>query len=251
MYTTGLVSVTFRDESVETVINATAQAGLSSIEWGGDVHVPPGDLKNAQRVAALTKQAGLSVSAYGSYYRIGEYDQPQEEFKKILQAAVALDAPIIRLWAGSMASSGTSEDKRKVMVSETQQLAQIADSAGIDIALECHLGTLTDDWHSSLKFLKEVGSPRLQMYWQPSQLHDNEYNLKAATELAPYTVNVHVFHWDLMNRYPLSEGEDIWKQYLDIFRKTGKDYGLLLEFMHNDQLDALPETAQILMQWIR
>ena len=39
-------------------------------------------------------------------------------------------------------------------------------------------------------------------------------------------------------------------QYLNVFRKTGKDYGLLLEFMHDDRLESLKETAQTLLKWI-
>lgn len=44
---TGLVSVTFRQKSVEEIAALTAEAGLSGVEWGGDVHVPPGDREAA------------------------------------------------------------------------------------------------------------------------------------------------------------------------------------------------------------
>ena len=48
---TGLVSVTFRQKSVEEIAALTAEAGLSGVEWGGDVHVPPGDREAARRAA--------------------------------------------------------------------------------------------------------------------------------------------------------------------------------------------------------
>ncbi|HWD79704.1 MAG TPA: xylose isomerase, partial [Kribbella sp.] len=63
---TGLVSVTFRQLAVEQVMEVAAGAGLSAIEWGGDIHVPLGNLVNAKRVRNLTEVHGLQVAAYGS-----------------------------------------------------------------------------------------------------------------------------------------------------------------------------------------
>src|SRR5687768_14765950 len=61
----GLVSVTFRKLSPAEVVRVAVDAGLTSIEWGGDIHVPHGDLARAKEVAAMTTEAGLSASAYG------------------------------------------------------------------------------------------------------------------------------------------------------------------------------------------
>ena len=41
---TGMTSVTFRKKSAEDVIAIVKEAGLDGIEWGGDIHVPAGDL---------------------------------------------------------------------------------------------------------------------------------------------------------------------------------------------------------------
>ncbi len=38
----GLCSVTFRALPPERIVALAAAAGLDVIEWGGDVHVPPG-----------------------------------------------------------------------------------------------------------------------------------------------------------------------------------------------------------------
>ena len=45
---TGLTSVTFRRKTQEEIVALAAQAQLDGIEWGGDVHVPPGDLPAAK-----------------------------------------------------------------------------------------------------------------------------------------------------------------------------------------------------------
>ena len=247
MFTSGLVSVSFRKESPEAIVAAAAQAGLQGIEWGGDIHVPCGDIENAKRVSALTEAAGLQTLAYGSYYRLGDHTT---DFNKVLKTAQALETSVIRIWGGNKASRELTQKERAALVQEAQTLAEAADKKQITITLECHGHTLTDRWESAKNFLSEVNHPRMQMYWQPNQIYDLPYNLSAAEQLADHTVNIHVFHWDAEKRYPLNEGAADWVQYLNVFRKTGKDYGLLLEFMHDDRLESLKETAQTLLKWI-
>lgn len=95
----GLCSVTFRSLSPQAVIELAAANGIRSIEWGADIHVPPGDLENARDVAARTAQAGLSVSSYGSY--IFAPDFAPEDVTAVLETAKALGTGHIRIWPGS------------------------------------------------------------------------------------------------------------------------------------------------------
>ena len=39
----GIASVSFRQNSVEEIVNAVKESGLTCIEWGGDVHARPCD----------------------------------------------------------------------------------------------------------------------------------------------------------------------------------------------------------------
>ena len=94
----GLVSISFRKLSWQDTLSLAKTAGLEAIEWGGDVHVPHGDVALAREVGEATRAAGLEVAAYGSYYRLGE---PAPDFSDVLASAKALGAPIIRIWAGS------------------------------------------------------------------------------------------------------------------------------------------------------
>ena len=72
MFTTGLVSVSFRPLSPAEVIAAAKSAGLDRIEWGGDIHAPHGDREQAKAVAALQKKEGVCCCSYGSYFRLGD-----------------------------------------------------------------------------------------------------------------------------------------------------------------------------------
>src|SRR5215211_4654031 len=120
MLTSGLVSITFRQLAPREIVELAAAAGLRGIEWGGDIHVPAGDLQAARRVRQLTADAGLQVLAYGSYFRF----QPGTAFEPVLETALALGAPLIRVWAGNQASAEADAAVRATIVAESRRIAQ-------------------------------------------------------------------------------------------------------------------------------
>ncbi|HZG75644.1 MAG TPA: hypothetical protein VEZ72_07275 [Paenibacillus sp.] len=124
MIWTGLLSITFRSMSPEAIAALAAEAGLEGIEWGGDLHVPHGDVEAARRVARLTAEAGLAVAAYGSYYRIG-VEQPYS-FDDVLASASALGAPAVRVWAGDRGSAVADGAWRALATSEANRIAEAA-----------------------------------------------------------------------------------------------------------------------------
>ena len=140
----GLVSITFRNLSPQEIVDLVVKAGLSSIEWGGDIHVPHGDIAQAKKVRQQTLDAGLSVAAYGSYYRIGVSEGKGLPFASVLESAVALGAPTIRVWAGEKGSAETTAVERAAIVADAIRIAELAQAQNVAISLEYHGGTLTD-----------------------------------------------------------------------------------------------------------
>lgn len=252
MFQTGLVSVSFRSLSPEVIVEAVKKAGLDGIEWGGDIHVPAGDLDTAGRVRQLMDDAGLKTLSYGSYYKVGCMTDAEKdaamEFSKVLASAKILGAPVVRIWAGNRDSGDTSPQEYARLVSESRMLADMAAVEGIVLSFESHGGTCTDEYTAALKLVKEIDHSHLAMYWQPKQQRDAAYNLKSASALAPYTTNIHVFHWDGPNKYPLREGREIWARYIRCFE--GKSHAFLLEFMHDNRVETFPETAATLLSWM-
>lgn len=110
----GLVSVTFRKLSPPAIIALVQQAGLLGIEWGGDIHVPHGDLPQARQVRQMTLDAGIQVAAYGSYYRVGHPESGP--FEAVLETAGVLGAPTLRVWAGQQASAEASPAYRAQVI---------------------------------------------------------------------------------------------------------------------------------------
>ena len=158
MRPTGLLSVTFRHLPFERIIELTAEAGLDGIEWGSDVHVPPGDLKQAEKIGEATRSAGLINFSYGSYW----YADTEPEM--IAETSAALGARWIRVWAGKLPSAGCPPEIRRRTVGYLQKICRV--SAGLQIAAEWHPtlnGELTPE-------MVMAGSSRY-IWWQCPQGH--------------------------------------------------------------------------------
>lgn len=247
MLNTGIVSVTFRKLSVEEVAKVTKTAGLSTVEWGGDIHVPP---MNEEAIVAAKNTAaenGLTIASYGSYFNCTGDD---EEMEKNLKTASLLGAPNIRIWAGKLWSNDYTDETRAEFVKRIKHTVQSAAKYGLTVSPEFHGGTLTDELDSALRLVDEVSEDNFRLYWQPNQFRDDEYNLRAIKSVLPYLSNVHVFSWHESDMYPLAWGERMWKQYLDIIRSDGKDHNLLLEFVCDGTVEQLYRDAETLHEWI-
>jgi len=225
--TTGLTSVTFRALDWREVIAIVKDCGLGGIEWGGDIHVPPGDEVHARRVSRATAEAGLAVLSYGSYYRLGA----GECFVSVLETALALGAGVIRVWAGVKGSAEHSEAERKLVIEDARRIADMAKEYNIVVALEYHRNTLTDTSESAVSLLKEAGG--VKTYWQPNPELGHEDNLKELAEVLPWLVYLHVFQWKPDGaRLPLQDGVVQWREYIEQAR--GCASAAILEFVRND-----------------
>ncbi len=243
----GLTSVTFRKKSSAEIISLAQQAGLGCIEWGGDVHVPVEDAPNAQHVNRETGEAGLCISSYGSYYRL----LSNADFEPILQAALALGAPLIRIWAGKTAPDVAPDSVYQQAALELRRICETAAAYNIAIAFEYHRGTLTQTAESTLRLLRMADCANLFSYWQPNPELSPEENSSELQKVLPYLAKLHVFHWDADgNRLPLKSGEAQWKQYIQIASQRA-DMDYLLEFVQQDSEEAFFEDAKTLIEWAK
>lgn len=248
----GLVSVSFRALTPAAVVELVQGAGLETIEWGGDIHVPHGDLAAARQVSTLTREAGLSVSAYGSYYRLATSEDEGLPFEKVLASAVALGAPVIRVWAGNRASRDADEAYHQRVVADAMRIADLAHQAGLTIAYELHGGTLTDEIGSASALLASTQHPAIDTLWQPYIGETLDSCLASLRSVLERLAHVHVFHWwpDSNTRLPLADGASHWQAYLDVLRAAGKNPDLLLEFIPNDDPALLAREAATLRRLV-
>jgi sugar phosphate isomerase/epimerase len=245
MEKSGLVSISFRKYSPEDILKAMRDAGLDHIEWGGDVHAPHGNIEECKKIRDLSEKYGIKIAEYGSYYKIAQ--SSPELFSEAVASARALGTNIIRVWPGMNTPSDTvSEEDYQKFVKDAQRICD--EAPDMTVALECHPHSLTDEYHHALDFIKAVGRDNLKTFWQPNQYRSIEYNLESIKTLLPYIVSAHVFYWKRKSRYPLADGTNEWRQYIDLLSEKNVNY--MLEFMHDDKIETLNETASTLKGWL-
>lgn len=240
----GVVSVTFRKLEPRELIALAAEAKLDGIEWGGDVHVPHGNLAQAKSVRQQTEDLGLRVFAYGSYFRC----RPGDLFEPVLETAQALGAPLVRVWAGTKPSAETDEQARQVVVEEARRVVALAKQAGIGIVFEHHENTLTDTTESARALLHAV--PGARTLWQPPHGMSRQARIASLHALLPWLENLHVFHWNNRERQPLAGGEALWREVLHITAAQPRDHAVLLEFIAKDDPQQFLRDAATLRRWV-
>lgn len=250
MLHSGLVSITFRQLSPQEIIKLVAQAGLDGIEWGGDIHVPHGNLVRAREVRRMTAEAGLRIAAYGSYYRVGHEDSGP--FKAVLETALELKTPLIRVWAGIQGTAAADAAYFHRVVEDSRRIAELAAQAGIRIAYEFHADTLTDTNEAACKLLSTVAHENIASYWQPPRYSTVEYNLAGLAAVLPWLQHVHVFNWHIKNgeRLLLAEAEASWLSYLRKISAAGREHFTMLEFVKGDAPETFLQDAATLKQWL-
>lgn len=248
----GLVSITFRKLSPAEVAALVKKAGLRGVEWGGDVHVPHGDLGRAREVRELTLEHGLATAAYGSYYRAGQSESNGLPFERVLETAVELGAPTIRVWPGGAASDTVDEEARWKIIEDLRRIAGLAAKAGVTITTEFHAGTLTDTNESASKLLVEADHPNLFTGWQPHNGEETAECVEGLRAVLPRVSTVHVFHWwpTAAERHPLAAGAERWAAFWPLLKQAPGDRHALLEFVQGDEPAAFLRDAATLREWL-
>jgi sugar phosphate isomerase/epimerase len=254
---TGICSITFRQLSISKIVKLVKEAGLDAIEWGGDIHVPHGDLNAAREAKRITENAGLTTSSYGSYFKVLDENGNAEEFGPVLETAIELGTDTIRIWAGNKGSDTADATYRKKLAAQCRLIAQQAAEKNVRLAFEFHRNTMTDTNESAIQFLKEACHSNLYIYWQPMYWGPKmDYRLQGLNDLSKQILNLHVFHWSYdsekqqQERRPLAEGVDDWQQYLAVELPAG-DHFALMEFVRDNDPDQFITDAKTLISLVK
>ena len=254
MIRSGLVSITFRQLSPARIVALCQEAGVQGIEWGGDVHVPHGELATAERVAALTRDAGLCVPTYGSYYRVGTNESGSDAltFLCVLDTALALGAPAVRVWAGDRDSADADEQDWGRILADLARICQLASEQKLRIVMEYHGGTLNDTAASSRRLLDHVAADRLSTLWQTTNGKDVAYCRETLSALLDRVLHVHVFNWGTgkADQGALSDAGDAWADYLELLQRGDRERFALIEYVKDDKPEQFLADAAVLRGWL-
>ena len=223
----GLCSVTFRKKTAEDVVSLSEKAGISFIEWGGDVHVKT--LDDAKRVKALCDKAGIKISSYGSYFNSAVFDESKWTYT--CEIAREMDAESIRIWLGKKNSQVTSDKEYNLLLENTKKMCEIAAGYGLFVCPECHDNTFNNNTDAILRFIGDLQKDNFKTYFQ-SRYFRMEYDFDRIGRTYDYIKDVHVSYRDL-KREQLFRKKD--KNYLDTLLKKFKEKGfsgiVMIEFV--------------------
>lgn len=245
----GVVSATFKTLPAEEVIRLAVENHLEAVEWSENAHVMPDDPAGASALRRATETAGLTVACYGSYYRLGEYEDAEATFRRSLVSAKALGAPLMRVWAGVKPSCEADEAYRRRLTQEARRIAEMAAGEGITVVTEWHKNTLTDTNESGLALLKAVDHPSFRTLWQPTVALTPAQRVAGIRALGPNITNMHVYSWPDGKRGPLNAAE--WAYYLDAAAEMGGSHFALLEFVRDNTPEQFAEDAARLIDLIQ
>ena len=247
--------MTFRALAPTAIIELAAAAGIAAIEWGSDRHVPPGDATLARETAQRCGDAGIRISSYGSYIEAG--GPSGQAFAPVLESALTLGAPVIRVWAGArgVGSLDTQSAARQAAADALRAIADQARAHGIAIALEFHPRTLTDTVASTLALLSEIDRRNIYTYWQPRPGIDLDESLGELSQVQDRLAHLHVFAWDAQSRrLPLADHEALWlprlRRSVAIAMPLAGPRMAMIEFVARDDPTAFRRDAQTLSRWL-
>jgi 3-dehydroshikimate dehydratase len=257
----GLCSVTLRAQSIAEVVAIAVDAGLAAVEWGGDVHVPPGDLAAAADARRRTEDAGLQVVSYGSYL----FCRPKvgREVDAVLDVAEGLGTTFVRAWCPFGVEPGASAAERAEVAEGVGIVAAAAAARGLAVYLEFHGGTLTASMPSALELLDAVGATNLFIAWQPPYWAPQELDADRAdlAAIGDRLGHLHVYQWDPDGtRHRLATDDRSWPARLRAASQSSADavagrrpFGpraALLEFVPDDDPAAVAGEAATLRAWL-
>ena len=245
-FKTGLVSISFRQNTQREILEMMKVANLKYIEWGSDVHAPHKRLDMLAELAKMQDMYGVSCSSYGTYFRLGE--TPVDDLIDYIRAAKALGTDILRLWAGRRRGYELSLPEIEKFMDSCWRCADVAEREGVKLCVECHQNTFTERLEDALMLMENVDSDKFRMYWQPFCEKTVDENLAYLKKVEPYVEHLHVFNWAGSARLPLADGVGDWKRYLSALSRPRT---LLLEFMPDNLLATLPREADALREIIK
>lgn len=226
----GLASVTFRKKTVEEVVEIAKNNGVFYIEWGADVHVK--SIEEAKKALKLCNDAGVKISSYGSYYRVGS--NKTDEWKNICAIANEMSASSIRVWLGTKNSEDTDEKEYENLLEDARKMCDIASEYNINISAECHDNTFNNNTYAFLKFKEDLQRDNFTTYFQ-SRYTKPEYDLDRIDKTFEFIENVHVSYRDLFREQLFAKKD---KKYIDklINKLISKNFDgiVMIEFTKAD-----------------
>ncbi len=224
----GFTTTSFRQiRNREKIVAIARECGAEIIEWGGDIHVK--NLSDAKDARALCDAAGIGISSYGSYYRVGS--RKEDDWRRICEIAAAMGCEGVRVWLGVKDSQKTDETEYRTLVEDAVFCCDAAAGYGLKVCCECHDNTYNNDTDAFLKIREAVNRENFRTYFQ-SRYRKRMYDLDRIERTLPYTESVHISYSEQRReQFPRYDGPYL-DTLLDRLLDLGFNGNLLVEYTY-------------------
>ena len=224
----GFTSTSFRQiRSLEKIVKIARESGVDCIEWGGDIHVK--DVAAAKRAKKLCDDAGVAISSYGSYYRVGRCNAV--EWKNVCEIAHALGAESVRVWLGEKDSEITDEKTYSLLVEDGKAICKVAKEYNLIVCPECHDNTFNNNTDAFLKIRKDIDCDNFRTYFQ-SRYKKQEYDLDRIERTLPFIESVHISYSEQSREQFPKFKPDYINSLLDKILSLKFDGNILIEYTY-------------------
>jgi len=191
-------------------------------------------LDNASKLHGMTRKAGLETAALAGYHRADDV----EATKKMLEAAQAVRAPLIRVGTPRYDGSAHYDVLFRQSRKDYEKTAKLAEKAGVRACIELHMGIITPSASSARRFLDGLDPKTVGVIYDPGNMVTEGYEeTKMGLEiLGPYLAHVHCKNgvwtkkadakpgehpWVPGHAAPVNEGIVDWKKVLNCLKTVG------------------------------
>jgi inosose dehydratase len=251
--------------NLDEAIKATARIGYPAMELA--CASPHFDLATARRepkrIAALIREAGLTVSALSLFNNFTDSNCLEEQIQSAetyIRLAPLFGTKLLKMTPGAPASAQATDAHWNSLKKALKYLIPLAEKFGVRLAFETHMRQLTDTLASSKRFLEMAGSGLVGLTVDFS-------NMAFAGEKMPCVIDAfcgRIYNTHLKNGYidkaggwhfqALNEGYIDYPELLRLLRDAEYDGYLTVECLGAEAKEKPVETAardlKILKQYI-
>jgi len=223
------------------LLEAVAGAGFKALEvWQN--HAATLDRGELAALKRRLDELGMRAPILGMYPAFelegAEREQELARWDQMFGLAEMFGSGCIKAMPGRTPSAQMTPELWRRSVEFVQEVLRRSREPGTVVTLETHAGTLADDPGVLLRFIEEVGSPRLKVCWQPFDFSDTEAAIALYDRLAPHVVHVHLQGHRGQEMAPLEHSDVDYRRVLPHMLQRGFDGYLSIEFVPECVVDS-------------
>ncbi len=241
-------ALTKREMSLSDFIKTCAELGLDGVELTG-YYFPDTNRATLNAVKRECFRYGLAIAGTATRNHFTQPDPDArkaevENVKQWIDIAVALGAPMLRIFADRGIPQGVPERQAYEWSRECiEQLLPYAEAQGVVLALETHWG-LTADAERTLRYVRDLKSDYFGILLDGANTRENHYEM--IEKLAPYAVSVHAKTHSRNTRDEFFELD--YERIFRILKAVGYRGYVAIEYEYTDPpAQAIPRFARKLL----